>query len=540
MSGTAKTPGVSTWAPLALTTFRVLWIAQLISNVGTWMQNLGAQWMLVSRPDATALTAMAQAAGMLPVLFLSLPAGVLADIFNRRTFLILTQIAAIAVVTTLTVLTATGGATPSVVILLTFALGITTALASPAWQAIQPQLVPRELIPAAAALAGLSMNTARAIGPAVGGALLAVTSPAVLFGLNAISTVFVVAALIWWRPSDASSSNPERVLAGLRSGGRYVLNSPATRRILLRTGLFILPASALWALLAVISADRLRLGAGGYGLMLGALGGGAMLGALMLDPIRARFSSNALMITFSLLYAVGMAGAAVVDAAPVVLALMVVAGVGWLVMLTAFNSSLQLRLSDWVRARGMATYLMVFLGGQGIGAVIWGAVGQRIGATEALLVAVVLMLAGAATVPLWPMPSKELDLSIGTPLPDPVVDLEPDPLDGPVLVQVTYRVAEERLPAFLSTARQLERVRRRTGASEWGLYQDVADHCVYIESFLVPTWEEHLRQHYERTTTMDAAVIEPMHRFVIAGDELEDRAKGRHLLSVSLQRPSRW
>ncbi len=529
MTTTDQAPHPGTWAPLAIGAFRALWIAQLVSNVGTWMQTVGAQWLLVTNPNAAALTAMAQAASLLPVLFVSLPAGVLADIFDRRRYLIATQVAAIAVVGLLAVLTALGLATPSVVLLLTFGLGVTTALASPAWQAIQPQLVPRELIPGAAALGSMNINLARAIGPAVAGVIIAASSPAVVFGINAASTVFVVVALMRWHPAPGPDREPERIVPALRSGSRYVANAPVVRRILLRSALFVIPASALWALLAVVASDRLGLGSGGYGLLLGALGAGAVIGALLLTRIRRLLGPNRLLGAFTLLYAVGMVATAVVGSAPLLMVLLLASGVGWLVMLSTFNTNLQLTLAGWVRARGMSTYLLVFLGGQGVGALVWGAVAQWIGVSPALLLATGLLIVGAGTLLVWRLPSASLDRTISAPWPDPEVDVAPDPVDGPVVVEVTYCV-EEWVEEFLAAARALGLSRRRTGATSWVLYRDVADHTVYVEVFSVPTWSEHLRQHYERMTGYDSELERRVEAFDARGPE--GSSTTRHLVAI--------
>lgn len=530
MVSAAPAGAPSTWAPLALSTYRWLWIAQLVSSIGTWMQNVGAQWMLIHEPRATFLTALAQAATLLPVLFVSLPAGVLADVFDRRRFLIGTQSGSVFVAGALAVLTALGAASPTVVLMLTFGLGVTAALSAPAWQAIQPQLVPRELIPQAATLGGLSMNAARAIGPALAGLLLAFTSPAILFGINAVTTGGVVVALVAWRHDRPTRRVPEPLVAALRAGSRYVVNSPMTRRILLRVAVFVLPGSALWALLAVVASERLGLGSTGYGLLLGALGAGAVAGALMLGRIRRLMGPNRLLALFSVLYGVGMLGAALATSPALVMALLLVSGIGWLVMMASFNTTLQLVLADWVRARGLSVYQIIFMGGQGLAAVLWGFVGEWIGVTPTLVLATALLLAGAATLPMWRLYTRELDLTISVPWPDPEVDLEPAHGDGPVLVEVTYCVADDG-EQFLAAARYLGRVRRRTGALTWGLYQDVADHTVFVEVFTVATWGEHLRQHYERTTATDEAIVRRVNAFHLA--EGSEGPEGRHLIAVA-------
>ncbi|MCK5754527.1 MAG: MFS transporter, partial [Mycobacterium sp.] len=241
------TQPVSTWAPLQSPVFRALWIAQFVSNLGTWMQTVGAQWMLVDDPRAAVLVPLVQTATTLPVMLLALPSGVLADLIDRRRLLIATQGAMAASVGLLAVLTGAGLTTPTVLLLLLFVIGCGQALTAPAWQAIQPDLVPPAQIPAAAALGSMSMNGARAIGPAIAGALVSLSGPTVVFALNAVSFVGIVIVLVWWRrPANETTFPSERALSALSAGGRFIRSSPIVRRILLRTALFIAPASALW------------------------------------------------------------------------------------------------------------------------------------------------------------------------------------------------------------------------------------------------------------------------------------------------------
>jgi len=520
-------PG-GTWAPLALSTYRWLWVAQLVSNIGTWMQSVGAQWMLVHQPNAATLTATAQAAGLLPVLVVSLPAGVLADVLDRRRYLVGVFAAAVVVAGSLAVLTAAGLVTPLVLLMFTFGLGVTAALASPAWQAVQPELVPRRMIPAAAALGSMNINLARAIGPALAGVLLVVVSPATLFAINARSTVAVVAALLLWRRPPEPDRAAEPMVSAMLSGSRYLRHAPRVRRVLLRTGLFIVPASALWALLAVVASQRLGLGSGGYGLLLGALGAGAVLGAIVMRPLRDRLSRGTLMAVFSLVYGLGLVGAGTVRVTWVLVVVLVAAGMGWLVVLSTFAIVLQLTLPAWVRARGMAGYLVVLLGGQGLGAVAWGLVAQRAGVAPALVAAAALMLIGVVSQLWWPLLERTgtLDPQVDTLWPEPELVVVPDDRDGPVMVENRYVITDD-ADGFVEAARRVGLSRRRTGAISWALYRDLADPSVFVEVFVLPTWGEHVRQHNERLTGYDREVDVRMRALVT-----EDFG-ARHLLLVA-------
>ena len=500
---------VSAWAPMGVPVFRILWIAQMTSNIGTWMQTVGAQWMLVHQPHAATLTSAVQAASLLPVLFVSLPAGVLADVFDRRRILVVLSLVMAVLAGTLAALTEAGLTTPAVLLVLTFLLGCGQALMNPAWQAIQPELVPREMIPSAAALNSLNVNVARAVGPALAGLLIAASGPVVVFAVNAASfAVITLAVLSWHRPAE-DRATAEHLLPALRSGTRYVRNAPGVRRILLRAALFVVPASALWALLPVTASRTLHLGAGGYGGLLAALGAGAILGALVIRPLRARVSDNALLAIATLLFAAGTAGCALLHDATLLALVLVPTGTGWMVNLSSLNTGLQLTLPAWVRARALALYLVVFMGGQGVGALLWGTVAGFTGLGPALLAAAALLVVGAATLVRWPLHSHAagLDRSIVSTWPEPALLLDPDPDDGPVLVEVTYTVTAEQADDFVAAMRPVGVSRRRTGAEQWHLFRDAARPDHFIEVFQLPSWDEHLRQHDGRTTAVDSVLL---------------------------------
>src|SRR4051812_581397 len=354
---TSVTPALagSTWAPLQSPVFRALWIAQFVSNLGTWMQTVGAQWMLVADPRAAVLVPLVQTATTLPVMLLALPSGVLADLIDRRRLLIATQGAMAAGVGLLAVLTGAGLTTPAVLLVLLFVIGCGQALTAPAWQAIQPDLVPAEQIPAAAAVGSMSMNGARAIGPAIAGVLVSLSGPTLGFPLSSVSFVCIVFVLVWWRrPAVERDYPPERALAALSAGGRFIRSSPIVRRILLRTALFIGPASALWGLLPVIASDQLGLSASGDGLLLGSLGVGAVLGAFLLSRLRSRYGQNTLLTVGAAGFAATTVVLALVPNFAAVLLALLVGGACWLLSLSTLNASMQLSLPSWVRARGLS------------------------------------------------------------------------------------------------------------------------------------------------------------------------------------------
>lgn len=495
---------VSAWAPLRLyPIFRALWIAQFVSNVGTWMQTVGAQWLLID--ESPLLVSLVQTASSLPIVLLALPAGAWADLVDRRRLLLGAQLAMFLAAAALAAVAFLGIDTPWLILSLTFALGCGNAVAAPAWQAIQPDLVERAVLPQAAALNGLNMNVARAIGPAIGGVVVAAVGAGWVFALNAVSFVAIAAVVARWRaPQRPATGPPERLGEALRAGGRYVRNALIVRRLLYRAVLFIPAASAVWALLPVVAASNLGLGSDGYGVLLGMVGLGAVAGAVVIPRFRARVGSARMVTAAMVITALALLVIATVSNAWLVGVALLPVGASWIAVLSSLNSGLQLALPNWVRARGLAYYLVVFQGAQAVGAVIWGVVADRVSVTAALLAAAVVLAIGALVGLRSPMPdTATLDRTPSMHWPAPQLTVAPGAADGPVLVTVTYRVPETDAAAFTAAMQHVGRSRRRTGALRWELFRDGADPTRFVESYLVGTWAEHLRQHESRLTGAD-------------------------------------
>lgn len=508
-SPASAAPTVSPWAPLARTVFRTLWFAQLGSNIGTWMQTVGAQWFLVETHADSVVIALVQTASLVPAVVFSLPAGALADSFDRRRLLIWGSAASAVLAIGLTLISATGGLNAPVLLGFTLVLGIASTLTSPAWQAIQPELVPREEVVAAAALGGVTVNGARAIGPALAGVVLSLFGTSVVFGINALSFVIALVALVWWRrPPQSGLDDRERFGAAMRAGIRYTLSAHLVRRILLRSVLFAFPASALWALLPLM-ATRLGLDSSGYGLLLGALDVGAVAGVFLLPVVRKRFSDNVVIAVSAVLFAGGTVAAAFAPFA-VALPVLVVAGVAWIGTLTVLNAALQLTLPQWVRSRAVSIYILFFMGSMAVGSFAFGVLAQVAGTATSLVVAAVLLLLVAASVPLLPLlrGTGTIDRSIANSWPEPMLVFEPEPTDGPVLIEIAYRVREADRPAFETAIRHVGDSRRRTGGYRWRLYRSGEDSETLLETFLVPSWGEFARQRTQRFTGRDRELWE--------------------------------
>jgi MFS family permease len=524
----ASRTGGATWAPLRNGVFRALWIAVLVSNIGEWMQTVGAQWLLVDQPHASTLVALVQTADMLPVLLVALPAGVLADTLDRRWLLIVLQGILVVVGAALTVLTFAGQMPPALLLLFTFVLGAVSAATTPAYQAIIPEIVPRSQLPAASALGSISINLARAIGPAIAGVLIAQAGVGVVFAVNTAAYLVFGLVVAFWHPSTPTTpALPEHFVSALRAGGRYVRYAPVVRRVLMRAALFLVPASALWALLPVIASQQLGLGPSGYGLLLGALGIGAIAGAFILLRLRARFSSNTLLLVAGIEYAAALVLLATVNNPVIILVALVPTGVAWMAVLSSINAELQLFLPGWVRARGLATYQMVLFGAQALGAVVWGVLAGQTGLLATFLIAAVVMVAGAVIGGFWPLRDVTgIDRSRTVYWPEPQLILAVDAESGPVVVTTTYTVSAENEQRFLEAMSHLRLSRLRTGATQWGLFRHGETARRFVEFFVVPSWEEHLRQHRERLTGADRQYEEQVDGFS------ETPPQTTHLLSI--------
>jgi MFS family permease len=497
----------SAWSPLSHSLFRWLWFAAVASNIGTWMQNVGAEWLMTTIAPSPMMVALMQTAEMTPLFLLALPAGALADVVDRRRLLLLTQGWMLVAATTLALLTLAGLTGAWTLLLLTFSLGLGAALNAPAWQAIVPELVPRRELAAAVSLNSVAFNIARALGPALGGLVVAFSGPWAVFMLNALSFLGILLVLYRWRREPSESMLPtERVVGAMRAGVRYVRHSPELRRVLLRTGLFVVCASALWAMLPLIARKELGLGAIAYGILLGGLGAGAVLAAFLLPTIRRHMSINLLVASGTVLFAGVTLTLAYVRMMPPLALAMVLGGIAWMALMSSFNISVQTVVPAWVRARALAIYLLVFFGGMAIGSALWGAVATRLGIPTALLCAALAMLAGLLAALRYPLAEAEgLDLDPSLHWSEPTVISEPHPEDGPVLVTVEYLIDPARVDEFRKAMDEVKRIVRRDGAMRWGLFNDQANEGRYLETFLVESWAEHMRQH-ARITNADRAI----------------------------------
>jgi len=521
--------GGGAWTPFRSPPFALLWTATVVSNVGTWMHDVGAGWLMTTLSPSPVMVSLVQAATTLPVFLFALVAGAVADIVDRRLMLLLVNLLMGVLAGLFAVIVASGHASVELLLLFTFLLGTGAAFVAPAWQAIVPSLVPKQDLAAAVALNSMGINISRAIGPALAGALITAIGLASPFALNALSFAGILAALLLWKPEKKADKRlpPEPVFSAIQSGLRYALHSPALKATLVRAVAFFLFASAYWAMLPLIAKDLLSGGPGLYGTLLGCVGAGAVLGALFLPKLRKRLGADRTVAAGTAGTALVLAVFALVPSALAAAGVSLLAGFSWIAVLSSLNVSAQASLPEWVRARGLSIYLTVFFGSMSLGSVVWGQVAAAAGIPTALVVAAILLLTVLALVRKVPLTSVgTLDLTPSAHWPAPVLSGELEPDRGPVMILIDYEIRPQDRDAFLTTLRRFSAQRRRDGAVDWHVFQDAENEDLWTESFLVTSWLDHLRQH-DRVTKTDADLQEEVRRFHQGGTP----PRVRHLIA---------
>lgn len=490
--------------PLRHRTFRRLWIANVIAWLGTWLQNTGAGWLMTLLAPDPLIVAMVQAATIMPVFLLALPGGALADIVDKRTFLLATQVWTIIAAAILAGLSLAHGVNAVSLLILTFAIGIGSALTSPTWSAVVPELVPRDDLVQAVALNGIGFNLTRAIGPALAGFLIVLGGPSLAFTLYAFSMIAVIAALVIWRRGRRFTGLPrEHLLSAMRTGLRFVRHTPALQAAMMRTFSYSLPCAAPWALLPLFVHDRLGLSAGMYGVILGCMGIGGVTSGMLLPSIRARLSNGTTVVVCTLLSCTGMTLLALSHRWETAALGMLVFGLGWTSAYATIQAAAQLACVSWVRGRSMAIYQLAQNGALTVGSFAWGWLGGQIGLPDTLLAAAAFGAVLALAVRGFSVDqSRSADAAAASPLPIPSAPEAAAPemmrllrrTRGRVMETVHYQVEPSRRAEFLAVMAQVQPVRRRAGASFWQLYEDVAHPDGWMEVWSMESWTDHLRE----------------------------------------------
>jgi MFS family permease len=507
-------PKLHGFEPLRVPLFRDLWLASIVSNLGGWMQDTAGTWLMTVLTPSPLLIALMQTAASLPVVVLGLLAGATADIFDRRRLLIFWQAWMLSAVALLSVLTFFDIISPWILLILTFLLNIGTAMNSPAWQAIVPEVIPRRQLPDAISLNSAGFNLARALGPALGGLAIALfaratTGAASTFLLNSLSFVGVIMVLYRWqrKPVFKSALPAERIQGSMRAGIRYIRYSPLLQAAFVRTLLFTLFVSAVWALLAVVAKNDLHQGAMGYGILNGSMGFGAVIGATMLPRVRRVLSADAIIAYATCVFVATLAILATVKVPLIIIPMLIAGGFAWTSAMSTLNLAVQVSVPAWVQARALGAYQMIFAGGMALGGVIWGFIAEHVSTPKSLMCASVGL---ALTLPLslrfHVLRGVQPDLSPHLhPLPPPKLSSEREGDEGPVRVSIDYSIDPTDYAAFTQAIHQLRDVRLRDGAIRWGVYQDASDPGHLNETFVTESWLEYLRQR-ERFTASDLRI----------------------------------
>lgn len=499
----------SALSPFRHRIFLAVWAASLASNFGGLIQSVGAAWLMTAIGASADLIALVQASTTLPIMLFSLMAGAIADNFDRRKLMLASQLFLLAVSVALTFCTYFGVVTPWLLLAFTFLVGCGTAFNGPAWQSLVGEMVPRSDLPAAIALNSMGFNIARSVGPALGGIIVATIGAFAAFAVNAISYLGLIAVLARWQPFRAPRAlPPESLGSAMAAGIRYVAMSPNLSVVLLRGAMFGLAAISVQALMPLIARDLIRGGPLTYGLLLGAFGIGAVGGALLSTHLRRALSLEALVRISFLSFAVCATVAGMSPFGVLTTAAMALGGASWVLALSSFNATVQLSSPRWVVGRALALYQMATFGGMAFGSWIWGVAAERYGTGDALQMAAVVLVAGAALGLRLPLPElKTLNLDPLNRWTEPDLAVDILPRSGPIVITIEYVIREADVVSFLSVMAERRRIRRRDGARHWTLLRDLENSEIWIERYHIPTWLDYVR-HNQRITQADAAVGE--------------------------------
>jgi MFS family permease len=491
----------SLWRPLRVPTFRNLLIADVVSDVGTFMQNVGAAWLMVSLSAGPIYVALTQTAASLPYFLLALPAGSAGDIVDRRKLVLFTESWMMGVALILAVLTISGLMSPWLLLLLTFALSAGDAFETPTWRAILPEIVPKEDIAPASALNGIEFNLARAVGPAIAGLVIAAAGVGTAFFANLVSFCGVLLVVARWkRPVRKQTLPPETLTGATVAGIRYVRHSPAILSVVIRTGIVMFFSSALFALLPTV-ARSVHNTATGYGLLLGSFGVGAIVGAFVMQSARNRWPNEVIVSTATAILGLVILSIGTIHNLLMLIPVMLLGGAAWVNFISLISALIQNLAPNWVRARVLAIFILVYQGSFALGSAAWGAVAQGKDIRSALAYAGIGTIGSLAFLLFAKLPDSTADLSPWDHwrMPALIKDVEPGIHQGPVLVTIKYSVLRDHEAEFVAAIHEYGRIRRRDGAYSWGIYRDTEVADRYLEIFLVNSWAEHLRQHARQT-----------------------------------------
>jgi MFS family permease len=518
----------SAWAPLALPTFRMLWLVWMASNICVWMNDVAAAWLMTSLTSSPTLIALVQTASSLPVFLLGLPSGAFADILDRRRYFMVSQFWIASTAAVLYAFALVGHLTAPALLGLVFANGIGLAMRWPVYSAILPEVVPRSQLGEALALNAVAVNTSRVIGPLLAGAIIGAAGTEYVFAVNFVISVAAGAVLFRWKRETKPSVLPgERFIGAMRLGLQFARESRRLRDALVRTAVFFLHSTAIFALLPLVAK---RLGSGGaetYTLLLSSLGLGAIAAGTQLPRIRMRWTRDEIVVGASMINALGIAALAFAPSVWFAVPAMLASGAAWILVANSVAIAAQLALPDWVRARGMSIYQMAIMGGAAFGALIWGKLAELSSVPTSLAVCAASMLVALAFTRGRTLEGSE-DHTPTHPWQEPVPALPLELNEGPVMVTVEYHIDPERRVEFDEVMAESRGARLRAGAVSWGLFEDIEKPGRFVEYFACSTWADYLRR-FDRFTAADEALQQRRHAHHIAeGPPRISRYVARH------------
>jgi MFS family permease len=520
----------SSVAPFRVGSFRTLWIASVFSAVGSFIQTVTGSWLMFELTRSNTWVGLMVASSTLPLLFFALAAGALADMFDRTKLMLTAQIIMGASALAMAIFTAADSMTPGLLLGLGLVLGTGAALNLPTWQAVLPDLVPRVMIPSAVALQSAGFNVARAVGPAIGGALIVAFGPALGFGINAVTyAAVVIALLLVGKTLTTPERNTASLVTAISLGVRYARFTPLFRRLLLLVSLFAVTSAVVQSVLPGHN-ETLGGGGGSLGLLLGAMGAGALVGAFVRQRFVGRLGRRAPMTTITLF---GLSGIGVGLAPNIAWAwfFMFVSGAFWVLTLTNLNATAQLMAPEWIRGRAMSLYSLAFGGILPLGSIVGGIVADAVGTGAAMVVMSMGTVALGVAAPAFKIPSldevesPEFSAERQPPIHDETME------GGPVIVLNTWTIDDGDFAEFTELMNEIRMVRLRTGAYRWSLFRNASAPTRLTELFAIGSWEEHLAQH-RRIDDASAALIARARAF--------DRADGpvtRHLIAIDVEDP---
>lgn len=499
MVDTNGTPSTRRWSavePLREKTFRTIWTASLFSNFGQLVQGVGAAWEMTRLTSSTGMVAAVQTALMLPLMLVAVPAGAIADMFDRRKIALVGLGFSTLCAAILTAISAFGLTSPWVLLVSCSLIGAGVALYSPAWQASVPEQVEAKHLPAAIALSSISYNIARSFGPALGGMIVIAAGPTAAFAVNAFFYLPLITAFLFWRRKHVPPRlPPERMDRAIVSGARYAIHSPPIRIVMVRAFTQGLATAATTALMPLVARDLLKGNAGSYGLLLGATGVGAIAGALLVAKAREHLTGEQAVRWCAIVSGLMVLVIGFSRSLGVVTVAVAIAGAANMLMVALLNVGVQLSVPRWVAARALTWFQSSLTGGIALGAWIWGHVASQWGLANALIASGVALMLLPVIGLIFPVPqistAKVELVELGH---EPEVALGITSRSGPIVIEIDYRVNPDDARQFYDTMLKLQSARARNGAFEWSIARDISDQALWTERYHYPTWGDYLRQ----------------------------------------------